>query len=148
MSPVSWGDIFTLPLGGDRIMELRHKCICRLVQNSVLKQNHFWTRHWTGHLYIESLCHHHEPDELVRDAFQKSTHFDWKHRTVDVNKSAKIRRGINCSLQEVRVFLVHQDIISDVRYSVGERLAQLGNRFEPLRVEHRETNLVLQSSNL
>src|SRR5258708_39831578 len=23
MSPVSWGDIFTLPLGGDRIMELR-----------------------------------------------------------------------------------------------------------------------------
>src|SRR5437016_8925540 len=24
MSPVSWGDIFTLPLRGDRIMELRH----------------------------------------------------------------------------------------------------------------------------
>src|SRR5579883_3150449 len=24
MSPVSWGDIFTLPLGGDKIMELRH----------------------------------------------------------------------------------------------------------------------------
>ncbi len=23
MSPVSWGDIFTLPLGGDKIMELR-----------------------------------------------------------------------------------------------------------------------------
>src|SRR5579863_9182868 len=25
MSPVSWGDIFTLPLRGDRIMELRHE---------------------------------------------------------------------------------------------------------------------------
>ncbi len=24
MSFLSWGDIFTLPLGGDRIMELRH----------------------------------------------------------------------------------------------------------------------------
>src|ERR1700686_1127258 len=28
MSFLSWGDIFTLPLGGDRIMELKHYPVC------------------------------------------------------------------------------------------------------------------------
>src|SRR6266568_7571121 len=39
MSPVSWGDIFTLLLGGDRIMELRQDFLSRLTARPFLAIN-------------------------------------------------------------------------------------------------------------
>src|SRR5260370_18474362 len=45
MSPVSWGDIFTLPLRGDRIMELRQleASFCALPITSSMISCSFWT---------------------------------------------------------------------------------------------------------
>src|SRR5579863_2934106 len=54
MSPVSWGDIFTLPLRGDKIMELRHNAASRLARflrrgyNEVLTSVRSW-RNWQTH---------------------------------------------------------------------------------------------------
>src|SRR5579863_6274201 len=54
MSPVSWGDIFTLPLRGDKIMELRHNAASRLARflrrgyNICLTSVRSW-RNWQTH---------------------------------------------------------------------------------------------------
>src|ERR1700688_4067736 len=44
MSFLSWGDIFTLPLGGDRIMELKQLTVPRLARTSSNRYNNRFCR--------------------------------------------------------------------------------------------------------